>query len=233
MKTILVHRSLRPDARLATRVREKLNKLASLARIEVAEVTFEHSAASSPPFVVRIHPAVPGPDLHLEEKEHTLQAAVHKAFGRLARLVRKRKEFLKTKRKAEVDVPRSRSKSPQSFVFQGTCSPQTRMRCWPECLAQPSWRVSWRRTPRSSRSPCSACGGCTNQPPGSRPSRASRSRKSFPHSATCCCGARAACSFTAICPRWRETPENRHSEKHRRLLVLTVNGIAFGMKSTG
>ena len=33
--------------------------------------------------------------------------------------------------------------------------------------------------------------------------------------------------------RWRQTPENRRTEKHRRLLALTVNGIAFGMKSTG
>lgn len=33
--------------------------------------------------------------------------------------------------------------------------------------------------------------------------------------------------------RWRDTPESRRTEKHRRLLALTVNGIAFGMKSTG
>ena len=33
--------------------------------------------------------------------------------------------------------------------------------------------------------------------------------------------------------RWRGTPESRRTEKHRRLLALTVNGIAFGMKSTG
>ena len=33
--------------------------------------------------------------------------------------------------------------------------------------------------------------------------------------------------------RWRQTPESRRTEKHRRLLALTVNGIAFGMKSTG
>ncbi|MEI6356650.1 MAG: phosphoenolpyruvate carboxylase, partial [Verrucomicrobiota bacterium] len=33
--------------------------------------------------------------------------------------------------------------------------------------------------------------------------------------------------------RWRDTPESQRTEKHRRLLALTVNGIAFGMKSTG
>ena len=32
---------------------------------------------------------------------------------------------------------------------------------------------------------------------------------------------------------WRRTPENKRTEQHRRLLALTVNGIAFGMKSTG
>jgi len=33
--------------------------------------------------------------------------------------------------------------------------------------------------------------------------------------------------------RWRETPENKRTEALRRLLALTVSGIAFGMKSTG
>jgi phosphoenolpyruvate carboxylase len=33
--------------------------------------------------------------------------------------------------------------------------------------------------------------------------------------------------------RWRRTPAARRTEKMRRLLALTVNGIAFGMKSTG
>lgn len=33
--------------------------------------------------------------------------------------------------------------------------------------------------------------------------------------------------------RWRRTPPARRTEQMRRLLALTVNGIAFGMKSTG
>ncbi len=33
--------------------------------------------------------------------------------------------------------------------------------------------------------------------------------------------------------QWRATPEAERTEAHRRLLALTVNGIAFGMKSTG
>ena len=119
MKTILVHRSINPDAKLANQVREKLEKLSGLARIEVAEVTFERSAAASPPFLVRMHLAVPGPDLHVEEKEHTLQAALHKAFGKLARMVRNRKEFLKTRRKSELEAPRPWGKSHQPLSLQG------------------------------------------------------------------------------------------------------------------
>jgi phosphoenolpyruvate carboxylase len=34
-------------------------------------------------------------------------------------------------------------------------------------------------------------------------------------------------------PRWRRAKESKNAEKLRRLLALTVNGIAFGMKSTG
>ena len=33
--------------------------------------------------------------------------------------------------------------------------------------------------------------------------------------------------------RWRKASEKQRTEKLRRLLALTVNGIAFGMKSTG
>ncbi|HUI05616.1 MAG TPA: phosphoenolpyruvate carboxylase [Verrucomicrobiae bacterium] len=34
-------------------------------------------------------------------------------------------------------------------------------------------------------------------------------------------------------PRWRRARESPNAEKLRRLLALTVNGVAFGMKSTG
>ena len=34
-------------------------------------------------------------------------------------------------------------------------------------------------------------------------------------------------------PRWRRARKSPNSERLRRLLALTVNGIAFGMKSTG
>jgi phosphoenolpyruvate carboxylase len=33
--------------------------------------------------------------------------------------------------------------------------------------------------------------------------------------------------------RWRKANEKQRTEPLRRLLALTVNGIAFGMKSTG
>ena len=119
MKTILVHRSIHLDTRLANQVRDNLRKLAELARIQVAEVSFERSAAASPPFLVRMRLAVPGPDLCVEEKEHTLQAALHKAFGKLSRMVRSRKEFLKSKRKSELKVPHLWTKSHQPLSFQG------------------------------------------------------------------------------------------------------------------
>jgi phosphoenolpyruvate carboxylase len=37
----------------------------------------------------------------------------------------------------------------------------------------------------------------------------------------------------AFLSRWRKGPESRRTELFRKLLALTVNGIAFGMKSTG
>jgi phosphoenolpyruvate carboxylase len=32
---------------------------------------------------------------------------------------------------------------------------------------------------------------------------------------------------------WRSLPEDKRPDELRRLLALTVNGVAFGMKSTG
>ncbi len=91
MKIIFIHRWLRPDDGLKARVQTRLAKLASVLRIEVAEVALERNQSSSPAYVARVHLAVPGADIHLEERDHTMESTVGKLLVRLSRLARERR----------------------------------------------------------------------------------------------------------------------------------------------
>ncbi|MBK8002246.1 MAG: HPF/RaiA family ribosome-associated protein [Verrucomicrobia bacterium] len=101
MKIIFIHRWLRPDDGLKARVQTRLAQLASVLRIEVAEVALERNQSSSPAYVARVHLAVPGPDIHLEERDHTIEATVGKLLDRLSRLARDRKRRLLARRRLE------------------------------------------------------------------------------------------------------------------------------------
>ncbi len=118
MKIILVHRLLRINESVTAHVNERLRKLAALARIETAEVRLERHPSKSPPFSVRLHLAVPGPDLHVEETEHTLQAALHKAFAKLSRQIRHRKEAVQARRRLAAEPGRPRSTGNGSWNLQ-------------------------------------------------------------------------------------------------------------------
>ena len=52
-------------------------------------------------FCVKIHLAVPGPDIHAEDADGDLYAAIDKATAKLARQLRKRKTKLVDKRKSK------------------------------------------------------------------------------------------------------------------------------------
>lgn len=117
MKFILNHRWLRPDKNLATSTRKKLSRLARLVRIEAAEVTLEKNAASTPAFSARVHLAIPGPDLHAEEKGHTPEATIYKVLTKLSRQIRQRKEKRISRRRsgAEDSKPWNRPHQPLSM----------------------------------------------------------------------------------------------------------------------
>jgi ribosomal subunit interface protein len=104
MKILL--RCLGLNARAAWRglVETRLKKLQGLAAIASASVTLEKNHESTPPFRVRAHLEVPGPDFHAEARDHTLPAAFLKVARELERQIRSRRTRRADRRKTNVQL---------------------------------------------------------------------------------------------------------------------------------
>ena len=81
------------NARTAWRelVEAQLRRLESLAAIASARVTLERRHEATPAFRVLTLLEVPGPDVHAEARDHTLQAALLKVVKDLERQIRSRR----------------------------------------------------------------------------------------------------------------------------------------------
>jgi ribosome-associated translation inhibitor RaiA len=95
----LQKRFFRGNGSLAAKAERGLSKLAALARIEKAQVVLERRRASSPPFVARLHLAVPGPDLHASAQGFTPESALEKALQAVAQAMRGRKSKIELRQK--------------------------------------------------------------------------------------------------------------------------------------
>ena len=74
--------------------------LAQLQRqisISSVVVVLDRTRNSGPPFTVRVHLAVPGPDIHAEAGDHTLQAAWRKVCKSLNKQIQQRKTSQKAR----------------------------------------------------------------------------------------------------------------------------------------
>jgi ribosomal subunit interface protein len=91
MKILLRYCGL--NARTAWRelVETQLRRLESLAAIASARVTLERRHEATPAFRVLTLLEVPGPDVHAEARDHTLQAALLKVVKDLERQIRSRR----------------------------------------------------------------------------------------------------------------------------------------------
>jgi len=83
----------------------RLVQLQRRAAINSAVVVVDRSHNGGPAFAVRVHLAVPGPDLHDEARDHTLEAAWRKVCQRLEKQIERRK----TKPAARVKSNRQQS----------------------------------------------------------------------------------------------------------------------------
>ncbi len=91
MKILLRYFGLNARASWRGLVEAQLRRLEGLAAIGSAQVTLEKQMETTPAFRVVTWLEVPGPDVHAEARDHTLQAALLKVVKDLERQIRARK----------------------------------------------------------------------------------------------------------------------------------------------
>jgi ribosomal subunit interface protein len=91
MKILLRYCGLNARAAWRGLVEAQLKRLEGLAAIASAQVTLERQHEAKPRFRVLTLLEVPGPDVHAEARDHTLQAALLKVVKDLERQIRSRK----------------------------------------------------------------------------------------------------------------------------------------------
>ena len=108
MQIHLSPRHLKLTAAIHSFVAEKVSHLESLNNhIIAAHVVLMHDENKDPKkaFCVKVHLAIPGPDIHGEDHDADLYAAIDKVVGKLSRQLRKHKT--KTKEKKVHDMQRA------------------------------------------------------------------------------------------------------------------------------
>ena len=91
MKILLQYCGLNARAFWRGLVEGQLRRLEGLAAIASARVTLEWRRETKPAFRVLTLLEVPGPDVHAEARDHTLQAALLKVVKDLERQIRSRR----------------------------------------------------------------------------------------------------------------------------------------------
>lgn len=84
MKTKLTHRNHVPSKSIVEMIDTELKALEPDLQIDEARVHLERSLTDSPPFNASFHLVTPGPDVIVKSNDHTLRAAILKAFQRIA-----------------------------------------------------------------------------------------------------------------------------------------------------
>lgn len=100
MQIHLSPRHLTLTAAIHSFVAEKIEHLESITgQILAAHVVLIHDETKTKKHVVKVHLAMPGPDIHAQDAEDDLYAAIDKVVDKLARQLRKRKTRLTSRRK--------------------------------------------------------------------------------------------------------------------------------------
>ena len=84
MKITLTHRNHSPSASIVEMLENELKTLQPDLKIDEARVHLERSLTESPPFSVSFYLVTPGPDVQVRATDHTLRAALIKAFARIS-----------------------------------------------------------------------------------------------------------------------------------------------------
>ncbi len=104
MQIPLSPRHLRLTAAIHSHTAVKISHLEDLTEeIVAAHIVLIHDEVAKPAdrYCVKVHLAVPGPDIHAEEKAEELYAALDLVVAKLARQLRKRKTKMKDKKRSK------------------------------------------------------------------------------------------------------------------------------------
>jgi len=114
MQIHLSPRHLTLTAAIHSYVAGKVGHLEELSsEIMAAHIVLFHDERKDPKktYTVKVHVAVPGPDIHAEDSEADLYAAIDKVLDKVAQQLRKRKTRLKDKTKHDLQRAAERKKS--------------------------------------------------------------------------------------------------------------------------
>jgi hypothetical protein len=90
MKLTLTHRNHAPSKSIIEMIENELKAILPDLQIDEARVHLERSLTDSPPFSASFHLVTPGPDVIVSSTDHTLRAAVLKAFQCIAEKIKHR-----------------------------------------------------------------------------------------------------------------------------------------------
>jgi len=105
MKTQFYIRGLSDNAGLRRWLDQSLERLESLISITTAAVVLEHRRDDAPAFRAYVSLAMPGPDIHAEACDHTLEAAWLKVVTALNKQIDQRKARQQLGRKGNRQRP--------------------------------------------------------------------------------------------------------------------------------
>lgn len=82
---------LKANANLRGWLEKQLERLHKLIPVSTADVVLERGRNSAPAFRAQVHLAVPGPDIHANARDHTLEAVWLKVAKNLRHQIERRK----------------------------------------------------------------------------------------------------------------------------------------------
>lgn len=100
MKMTITHRNHAPSKSIVDMVEKELKSLHPDIQIDEVKVHLERSLTDSPPFTASFHLVTPGPDVIVRSTDHTLRAAILKAFQQIADKIEHRHEKRSRRREA-------------------------------------------------------------------------------------------------------------------------------------
>jgi ribosomal subunit interface protein len=105
MKIQFQIRGLNANANLRGWLEKQLERLHNLIPVSTAEIVLERERDGAPAFRAHVHLAVPGPDIHAEARDHTLEAAWLKVTTALRQQIERRKTCQQLRHKGHGQHP--------------------------------------------------------------------------------------------------------------------------------